>query len=307
MEQKKYMTIDGIPVEDSGREKRPRSHTQGGHPAPDLLLLLGIVDLRRMPHVHGREQVGRPRRRLLHAAEGGHGDMDEHGAAAQVPQDDPRAAARRPLPRLHHLPQQRQMQAPGPRDALQHRGRALPERRGRAAARRLVALHIARPQQVHPLRRLRQNVQRNTGRRRDRLRAPRLEDDDKHRLRHPDCRKQLRRLRSVRRGLPDRRDSRQERHREGLEGARRQEGARLRPDSARRARRDRRGVRHRRRRERDGPHSRGAAPHGLQRGLRHLDGSRPHGARRVRRVPRESSRTAGRTRCRSSPPAAPRG
>ena len=81
----------------------------------------------------------------------------------------------------------------------------------------------------------------------------------------------------------------------------------LRPDSARRARRDRRRVRHRRRRERYGPHSRGAAPHGLQRGLRHIDGSRPHGARRVCRVPRKAKRTAGRTRCRSSHHAAPRG
>ena len=78
MEQKKYMTIDGIPVEIAGEKNVLEVIRKAGIQLPTFCYYseLSIYGACRMCMVENKWGGGRPRRRLLHAAEGGHGDMD---------------------------------------------------------------------------------------------------------------------------------------------------------------------------------------------------------------------------------------
>ena len=201
------VTIDGIKVADRRGAQPARAGPQGRHRPAHLLLPLRAERLRRLPDVRGR---GRARRRpelLLDAARPTAWSIKTNTPRLmQHPQDDARAAAGQPRPRLHDLRQERHTASC--RSCAQRFGVdrvRFPAREQHGAAGPVDAQPRARPQQVHPLRRLRAGVLRGAGHRRDRLRLPRRQGAGHAGLRQGPGRGRLRQLRPVRGGLPDRR------------------------------------------------------------------------------------------------------
>ena len=101
------------------------------------------------------------------------------------------------------------------------RRQAAIRRRGAAGGRPLASGDRGQPRRVHPVHALRARLPRGAGERRHRLRVPRRALEDRVRLRRSDGRVDLRRLRRMRAGLPDRRAHAGARRRPGR---RRQDG-----------------------------------------------------------------------------------
>ena len=91
------------------------------------------------------------------------------------------------------------------RDAPEGRDQPLRAARRGARARPQPSRHGGQSRRLHPVQSVRPRLPRSAGQRRDRHGGPRPPREDRVRLRRPDGRVDLRRLRRVRAGLPDRR------------------------------------------------------------------------------------------------------
>ena len=166
---------------------------------------------RQLPHLHGGDQ-GRARARavLLPLSEGRHGGHDQQRAGAHQPEDVDRAAARRTCPR--RPTRSTPSSISGRRSWTIGKPRF---KRAPAAGRRPVASGDGgAPRRLHPVQALRARLPRRAGQRRHRLRVPRRPLEDRVRPRRSDGRLDVRRLRRVRAGVPDRRADARARGRE---------------------------------------------------------------------------------------------
>ena len=198
-------TLDGNEVEAAAG----RDHLAGGEPArrrdPASVLAAeaGLPRRRQLPRLHGRDRGRARARRLVHPPpDPGHEGALGERARQGVAQARLRAAGRRPArPR-------RGARAGFALLAMGRPGRG--QRQPLPAARR----PGARPQpsgdggaarRLHPLHAVRARLPRGAGQRRDRHGRARPQRKDRVRFRRPDGPLDLRRLRRVRPGLPDRR------------------------------------------------------------------------------------------------------
>ena len=183
---------------------------------------------RQLPRLHGRD------RRRARAG----GELSAHADAGHEGQDPDRARQdRAPHGRRasHHRPAGSGARARSGQRALENRqapedrARPLPQARADqgAAAGPQPRRDGGQSRRLHPVQSLRPRLPRGPGQRRDRHGRPRPSREDRVRLRRSDGRVDLRRLRRVRAGLPDRRadavdDGRREQR---LQGQARPQGA----------------------------------------------------------------------------------
>ena len=201
--------IDGREVDiragrdDLPRRKPPRYQAA----APVLPAQARLPAGRQLPRLHGRDRGRARARRKLHP----HADRRHEGQD----RDRPRQTARRMVAELLLTDQPRS--GPRPRSGQ----RALEDRQarqniepGRFPKRQPIEVPAARPQpsgdggqsrRLHPVQSLRPRLPRGPGQRRHRHGRPRPSRKDRVRFRRPDGRLDLRRLRRMRAGLPDRR------------------------------------------------------------------------------------------------------
>ena len=218
------------------REERPGRHPQGRHRHADALLLQRAVHLRRLQDVRGGGRAGEDRLLLLHGAEGRARNPHQHCPPAALPQDDPRAPAGGPRVRLHGLLQERFLPPPDAGPPLRREARSLRGHAGAPASGRVLLRDHPQPQQVHPVRRLRSRVQRNSGHGDPGLRQPRLRGAGPPRLQRAHAPHPVHQLRPVRGGVSHQRHPRQAAHRRRVEGYLRPQKARRRSDRTRRPR-----------------------------------------------------------------------
>ena len=169
------------------------------HSAP--LLQGGPAPRRQLPRLRRRDQ-GRARARalLLPHAQGRDGSHHRQRARAREPEDGGGAAAlRRSREVLHPRLRARSLGEGAP--GRQAQVRSAPPAEGRS----LALGDRGQPRRLHPVHALCQSLPRGTGQRRHRLRLARRALEDRVRLRRPDGRVHLRRLRRVRAGLSHRR------------------------------------------------------------------------------------------------------
>ena len=188
-----------------GRRARRDDHRGGRphrrrHPAP--LLQAGHAAGRQLPRVHGRDQ-GRARARAVVLPPAGrrHGSGERQRARGALAEDRARAP-RRPTCRSAST---------SPTTSSTHWRNALGvgtprfARAAQPARRPLASGDGGEPRRLHPVHALRARVPRGAGQRRDRLRVSRRAFEDRVRPRRPDGRVDVRRLRRMRAGVPDRR------------------------------------------------------------------------------------------------------
>jgi hypothetical protein len=182
-------------------------HREGErHIHPDALLRPAHAAVRRMPSLprRGRGREG-PAARVLRGGDRRDGRQDDDGDARADTQDAGRAAAVGPrdgVPGLHTV---RALRASGARQQVRHHREPVRRREARVRRARREPLRDAGLQQVHHVRPLHQDMPRGSGRRRVRLREPRLQGDPGDAVRQGHAGDPLRVLRAVHFDMPDRR------------------------------------------------------------------------------------------------------
>ena len=158
---------------------------------PRLCYMEGMRAGRQLPHVHGRDQRrARACAVVLPLSDGRHGGHHQQRARPHQPEDVDRAAAVGCSRDVIHA--ELGARCLGEEDGS--RQATLP--RAAAAGRRPVASRDRRPsRRVHPVQALRPCLPRGAGQRRHRIRLPRRPFEDRLRLRRPDGRLDVRRLR----------------------------------------------------------------------------------------------------------------
>ncbi len=168
---------------------------------PHLCYTPGMRAGRQLPRVHGRDQ-GRARAGavVLPRAGAGNGRVERQRARRARAEDDRRdARGRRAGARL-----QARLGAGALAALARHRQAALRGARA-AGAGSLAPGDGGQPRRLHPVHALRARLPRGAGQRRHRLRVPRRAFEDRVRPRRSDGRVDVRRLRRMRAGVPDRR------------------------------------------------------------------------------------------------------
>ena len=197
--------LDGKQVEaDAGRDDLAGRQAPGPRdPASVLFARTGLSPRRQLPRLHGG---GRGRARAggllqAHAQRRHEGEVGERPRRRRAKNGDG-ASGRRPAGARNLARSGFEILALG-RKGRSHR-KPLPRRRA-LAGRRQPSRHARQSRRLHPVRPVRARLPRGPGQRRDRhgLSQPRFQD--RVRLRRSDGRIDLRRLRRMRAGLPDRR------------------------------------------------------------------------------------------------------
>ena len=198
-------TIDDREIDiRAGRDDLPRRAPARHQAAASLLPAQARLSAgRQLPRLHGRDR-GRARAGgKLHP----HADARHEGQDADRPRQD-RAPHGRGA--AHHRPAGARrgarsgFRALEDRQAAEDRGRPLPEARS-AGARPQPSGDGGQSRRLHPVQSVRPRLPRGAGQRRDRHGRPRPPREDRVRLRRPDGRLDLRRLRRMRAGVSDRR------------------------------------------------------------------------------------------------------
>ena len=198
-------TLDGQEVEAQPGETIFRAARRVGVKLPHLCYTPkpGYRAGRQLPRLHGggRGRAGAGGKLHPHA-DAGHEGQDPDRPGEDRAADGGRTAA-------HRSARDRDRARSGlrtleDRQAAEDRARPFPARRA-SCARPQPSGHGGQPRRLHPMQSVRPRLPRGAGQRRDRHGGPRAQRQDRVRLRRPDGRLDLRRLRRVRAGLPDRR------------------------------------------------------------------------------------------------------
>ena len=191
----------------SRRDDLPRRAAARYQAAASVLHAQARLSSRRqLPRLHGRDRRRAGARRKLPAHAGaGHEGQDPDRPRQDRAQDGRRASAHRPA--RDRSGARSGFRAVEDRQAPEARGRPLPQAQGGrgAEARPQPRRHGGQSRRLHPVQSLRPRLPRSTGQRRDRHGRPRPSRKDRVRFRRSDGRLDLRRLRRMRAGLPDRR------------------------------------------------------------------------------------------------------